>query len=42
MKDHLDGTHRNVAPCVKVPEDVKNGMKDYMNKGVIVYVILYI
>lgn len=21
MKDHFRNTHRNVAPCVKVPED---------------------
>ena len=27
MKDHLRGTHRNVAPCLKVPKNVKNEMR---------------
>lgn len=33
MKDHLRGTHRNVAPCLKVPKNVKNEMKDYIDKS---------
>lgn len=33
MKDHLRGTHGNVAPCLKVPKNVKNEMKDYIDKS---------
>ncbi|XP_038711767.1 uncharacterized protein LOC120005961 [Tripterygium wilfordii] len=32
-KDHLACTHKNVAPCPKVPEDVKQEMKQYLEKG---------
>ncbi|PKU60096.1 hypothetical protein MA16_Dca020494 [Dendrobium catenatum] len=34
MKEHLSGSHKNVAPCSKVPDAVREEIKSYMNKSV--------
>ncbi|KAM7522729.1 hypothetical protein LguiA_012631 [Lonicera macranthoides] len=33
MKNHLAANHKGVAPCAKVPIEVKNEIKDYLKKG---------
>ncbi|XP_020682348.1 uncharacterized protein LOC110099509 [Dendrobium catenatum] len=33
MKEHLSGSHKNVAPCSKVPDAVRDEIKSYMNKS---------
>ncbi|KAL0904591.1 hypothetical protein M5K25_026719 [Dendrobium thyrsiflorum] len=33
MKEHLSGSHKNVAPCFKVPDTVREEIKSYMNKS---------
>ncbi|KAL0907271.1 hypothetical protein M5K25_021671 [Dendrobium thyrsiflorum] len=35
MKEHLSGSHKNVAPCPKVPDIIKEEIKTYMNKSII-------
>ncbi|XP_028550851.1 uncharacterized protein LOC110112362 [Dendrobium catenatum] len=34
MKEHLSGSHKNVAPCSKVPDAVREEIKSYMNKSI--------
>ncbi|KAL0907602.1 hypothetical protein M5K25_022021 [Dendrobium thyrsiflorum] len=34
MKEHLSGSHKNVAPCSKVPDIVRDEIKTYMNKSI--------
>ncbi|KAL0906237.1 hypothetical protein M5K25_024713 [Dendrobium thyrsiflorum] len=33
MKEHLSGSHKNVAPCSKVPDTIREEIKSYMNKS---------
>ncbi|KAL0921491.1 hypothetical protein M5K25_008568 [Dendrobium thyrsiflorum] len=33
MKKHLSGSHKNVAPCSKVPDTIREEIKSYMNKS---------
>ncbi|KAL0911890.1 hypothetical protein M5K25_017823 [Dendrobium thyrsiflorum] len=33
MKEHLSGSHKNVAPCSKVPDTLREEIKSYMNKS---------
>ncbi|PKU85311.1 hypothetical protein MA16_Dca010470 [Dendrobium catenatum] len=32
MKEHLSCSHKNVAPCAKVPDNVKEEISAYMKK----------
>ncbi|KAL0911027.1 hypothetical protein M5K25_019130 [Dendrobium thyrsiflorum] len=34
MKEHLSGSHKNVAPCAKVPDKVKEEICAYMKKSI--------
>lgn len=33
MKNHLAANHKDVAPCTKVPDDVKKEIGEYLKKG---------
>ncbi|KAM7518947.1 hypothetical protein LguiB_017909 [Lonicera macranthoides] len=33
MKNHLLANHKGVAPCAKVPDEVKYEIKEYLKKG---------
>ncbi|MFS7890519.1 hypothetical protein Hanom_Chr00s000098g01620181 [Helianthus anomalus] len=32
MKAHLGGTHKNVAPCCQVPQEVRHEIKEYVEQ----------
>ncbi|KAJ0614236.1 putative transcription factor/ chromatin remodeling BED-type(Zn) family [Helianthus annuus] len=32
MKAHLGGTHKNVAPCCQVPQEVRDEIKEYVKQ----------